>query len=755
MRVPVRHYPGPTAELVEENDPGDPGAPHTLTVVLADRYRKLESLRFAMEIGASFMSAPMVPGVAAMLAADPERGRYTYLTGEVWSLAELLDDARRRREPLGPRAAAEIGWLAGHALVEAADAALAAGIGCHGDVSPWRIVVSADGSVQLIGYGLAEPEALRVRQTEGDPKEPVFGYAPPERVARRIEDVRSDLFSLAVVLAEVAVGEPLLSGDPVSLRESARAGGASRALQAMNHPDQMPPALKQHLLAALAAARERRMGDDDAAPSRWCQAFDLLLDAPGRSLSEITAEAALRRDQSAGRGATTPIRQAHETEQVRNLPELLARLGEPAPSEPEAAGPAGVRDRVRSMAGARREGPRPRRFGDDPMRADASRPSTIAPRTAGTSQPAPMRITPASAAPVDTTATPIRAMDDPRRRSFPEANAAHGSDTPRRAAPAADDALPRRASADRLAPREDLSAAAPQVDGPEQAASDRPRRAPAIAPAPSAPAGPAARTPDPISQAGPSTQPASTTDPAGSPSPTPPAASLGSTRAHPVAPPPSPGPATPPTSPAAQAGPPAPTPLRAQPAAQASPPAPTPLRASPTQAPAAPTSPPDPRAPSTPGGHAAAPDPRAPAAPQPPPAVAPSAPAAPDPRAPAAPQPPPGVAPGSELAAPPPRPPSAPATTPPAPSPDLPRRAPPTDGPLPRRAPPAGAPPPAAPVAAAPPAPEPIAPPAAEPSAPPELDDDERTDPGARADVPRRALPPRAGRPPPRGDGRT
>jgi hypothetical protein len=457
MRVPIRHCVGPTSELIEESDPTDPTAPRVTVVSLAERYRRLASLRMAMEVGASFFRQPMVPGVAALVEADPETGRYTYLTGEVWPVAAMLEDARRRDAPLGPRAAAELGWMAGLALAEAAEAAEASGVFCHGDVSPWRVVVSADGAVQVVGYGLAEPEALRMRHTEGEPKEDTFAYAAPERAWKRLEDVRSDLHSLALVLVEVATGAPLLSGDPVQVRDACRAGAAHKAVLTAK----MPADLRAHVAKMLVtdiAARGNPGGrwTPSEVAGAWAAGFEALLEQEGPSLGELVAALARREDRAIGR--TTPTRQIDHTEDVRGLPALLTAI-----QAEEAPAPAhtGVADRVRPLAGSRvSEGPRPRRIGQDTR----TTPATVAPRTAGTSQPAPLRITPASAVRTDDQSRPARAMDDTRRpthgdtpvrasvgdlprRARPDEDAAtQTGDLPRRAAPAAEPATPRPAT---------------------------------------------------------------------------------------------------------------------------------------------------------------------------------------------------------------------------------------------------------------------------------------------------------------------
>ena len=73
----------------------------------------------------------------------------------------------------------------------------------HGDVKPANILITADGRVKLMDFGMA-----RVTKREsGD--SPLFGtpaYWCPEQIMGRPQDARSDIFSLGVVLYEMVTG---------------------------------------------------------------------------------------------------------------------------------------------------------------------------------------------------------------------------------------------------------------------------------------------------------------------------------------------------------------------------------------------------------------------------------------------------------------------------------------------------------------------------------------------------------------------
>ncbi|MBL9101460.1 MAG: protein kinase [Myxococcales bacterium] len=82
----------------------------------------------------------------------------------------------------------------------------------HRDVSPPNVLVSYEGEVKLIDFGVAKA-AGRVSRTQAGILKGKFGYMSPEQVRGMPLDRRSDVFSLAVLLYEVLVGNRLFQGD--------------------------------------------------------------------------------------------------------------------------------------------------------------------------------------------------------------------------------------------------------------------------------------------------------------------------------------------------------------------------------------------------------------------------------------------------------------------------------------------------------------------------------------------------------------
>ncbi len=82
----------------------------------------------------------------------------------------------------------------------------------HRDVSPHNLLVSFEGVVKLIDFGVARA-ANRVRTTEQSALRGKFPYMSPEQVVEGELDHRSDQFSLGVVFWELLTGQRLFRHD--------------------------------------------------------------------------------------------------------------------------------------------------------------------------------------------------------------------------------------------------------------------------------------------------------------------------------------------------------------------------------------------------------------------------------------------------------------------------------------------------------------------------------------------------------------
>lgn len=83
----------------------------------------------------------------------------------------------------------------------------------HLDISPTNLLVTQDGTMKVIDFGIAR---ARGQRTRGDVIPGKLSYMSPEQAARssasQVVDHRSDIFSLGIVLYEITVGRRLYRG---------------------------------------------------------------------------------------------------------------------------------------------------------------------------------------------------------------------------------------------------------------------------------------------------------------------------------------------------------------------------------------------------------------------------------------------------------------------------------------------------------------------------------------------------------------
>ncbi len=135
----------------------------------------------------------------------------------------------------------------------------------HRDVSPSNVMISFDGAVKLLDFGIAKAMAeVNENRTVTGTLKGKFGYMSPEQVEGKEVDHRSDLFAAGIVLHEILTGKRLFKGGS-DIQTIAMVRDAKVDPPSLTNPA-VPPELDAICLKALAREPHHRwIGCDEMA----------------------------------------------------------------------------------------------------------------------------------------------------------------------------------------------------------------------------------------------------------------------------------------------------------------------------------------------------------------------------------------------------------------------------------------------------------------------------------------------------------
>lgn len=132
----------------------------------------------------------------------------------------------------------------------------------HRDIKPANMMLTPQGVVKLMDFGLARPTEQALAMTATSTTVGSISYMPPEQVKGEAVDARSDLYSLGVSLYEIVTGQLPFQGDSGYSLMAAHVQELPKAPIEIR-PD-LPKTLNEIILIALAKDPAKRFQSADA-----------------------------------------------------------------------------------------------------------------------------------------------------------------------------------------------------------------------------------------------------------------------------------------------------------------------------------------------------------------------------------------------------------------------------------------------------------------------------------------------------------
>jgi serine/threonine protein kinase/TolA-binding protein len=124
----------------------------------------------------------------------------------------------------------------------------------HRDISPANVLITYDGNVKIVDFGIAKA-ATQSHLTQSGMIKGKVAYMSPEQAAGETIDHRSDIFSTGIILYELATGVPMFQGDTLQVLNLVRNAKFTPAEQVK---PELPAKFHEILDRALAKEREAR-----------------------------------------------------------------------------------------------------------------------------------------------------------------------------------------------------------------------------------------------------------------------------------------------------------------------------------------------------------------------------------------------------------------------------------------------------------------------------------------------------------------
>ncbi|HPC82694.1 MAG TPA: TonB family protein [Thermoanaerobaculaceae bacterium] len=261
-----------------------------------------------------------------------------YIDGrDLRSILRMLEE-KERRLPLGlalfiaSRLAAALDYAHRKRDLQGRDMVLV-----HRDVSPQNVLISYDGDIKLCDFGIAKA-ASKASHTRAGALKGKLQYMSPEQAWGKDLDLRSDIFSLGLVLYEMLTGRKAFAGDSeLSILEQVR---SPRITPPRDIDPAIPPEVERVVMKALKENREERYQTAGELAADLNNILQSIRPAPGASeLGAFLAELQGRERATTGVVAPAPRPAAVPQPPPPAPPAAPAAKPKPAPAPAAPAAP--------------------------------------------------------------------------------------------------------------------------------------------------------------------------------------------------------------------------------------------------------------------------------------------------------------------------------------------------------------------------------------------------------------------------------